>query len=107
LIINAGVGDSDSLINDWRGGVLIENFSEEDYAEAAQKIEAMIAEPEVRRKARAVAEQLFSLHTIGAERYASLYEKVLELAPPWSAAACRRFGQSGAKAPHSKEDLVY
>jgi glycosyltransferase involved in cell wall biosynthesis len=77
LIINAGVGDSDSLINDWRGGVLIENFSEEDYAEAAQKIEAMIAEPEVRRKARAVAEQLFSLHTIGAERYASLYEKVL------------------------------
>jgi len=77
LIINAGVGDSDALINDWKAGVLIENFTEEEYAEAARGVEAMTAADDVRLKTRSVAEQLFDLNAIGAERYASLYEKVL------------------------------
>ncbi len=33
--------------------------------------------PDVRKNARAVAEQLFDLNAIGAKRYAALYEKVL------------------------------
>ena len=78
LIINAGVGDSDSLINDWKAGVLIENFTEEEYAEAARSIEEMVAQPEVRQSARSVAEQLFDLNKIGTQRYAALYEKVLD-----------------------------
>lgn len=77
LIINAGVGDSDSLINDWKAGVLIEDFTETNYAEAARAIEAMVAKAEVRESYRAVAKELFDLNTIGAERYASLYERVL------------------------------
>ena len=77
LIINAGVGDSDSLINDWKAGVLIENFTEEEFAAAGRSIEHIVAGPEVRKSARAVAEQLFDLSAIGAERYARLYEKVL------------------------------
>ena len=52
LIINAGVGDSDALINDWKAGVLIEEFTEEEYAEAGRSIEAMVAQPEVRKSAR-------------------------------------------------------
>ncbi len=77
LIINAGIGDSDSLINDWKAGVLIENFTDEEYVEAARSIEAMVVQGDVRSSARSVAEQLFDLNSIGAERYASLYEKVL------------------------------
>jgi len=77
LIINAGVGDSDALINDWKAGVLIENFTDDEYAEAGRSIERMVSEPEVRKSARSVAEQLFDLNAIGAERYARLYEKVL------------------------------
>ena len=77
LIINAGVGDSDSLINDWKAGVLIENFTEDEYAQAGRNIEQMVSEPEVRKNTRSVAEQLFDLNTIGAERYARLYERVL------------------------------
>ena len=77
LIINAGVGDSDALINDWKAGVLIENFTDEEYAEAGRSIEAMVAQPEVRKSARSVAEKLFDLNAIGAERYARLYESVL------------------------------
>lgn len=77
LIINAGVGDSDALINDWKAGVLINEFTEEEFAEAGRRIEEMVAQAEVRKKARSVAEQLFDLNKIGAERYAALYEKVL------------------------------
>jgi glycosyltransferase involved in cell wall biosynthesis len=77
LIINAGVGDSDALINDWKAGVLIQNFTDDEYAEAGRSIERMVSEPEVRKSARSVAEQLFDLNAIGAERYARLYEKVL------------------------------
>jgi glycosyltransferase involved in cell wall biosynthesis len=77
LIINSGVGDSDALINDWKAGVLIEEFTEAEFAEAGQAIEEIVARPEARQKARAVAEQVFDLNSIGAERYVSLYEKVL------------------------------
>jgi glycosyltransferase involved in cell wall biosynthesis len=78
LVINAGVGDSDRLINQWKAGVLLEDFSEEDYLKAARQIEDIVREPAVRENARSIAEQVFNLKTIAGERYASLYEKVLE-----------------------------
>jgi len=71
-------GDSDALLKDWKAGVLIEKFTDEEYAEAGRSILAMVAQPEVRNKARAVAERLFDLHEIGGERYATLYENVLD-----------------------------
>lgn len=77
LIINAGVGDSDALINNWKAGVLIEDFTDEEYAAAGRRIEEMVARPEARKTARAVAEQLFDLEKIGLIRYAKLYEKTL------------------------------
>ncbi|HSE19115.1 MAG TPA: glycosyltransferase [Pyrinomonadaceae bacterium] len=78
LVINAGVGDSDVLINEWKAGVLIEDFGEEDYLRAAREIELMAADREARSKARLVAERVFNLERVAGERYASLYEKVLE-----------------------------
>jgi glycosyltransferase involved in cell wall biosynthesis len=77
LVINAGVGDSDLLIDEWKAGVLIDDFSEEDYLKAGREIEALVWEPRVRESARAVAERVFDLGTIAGERYASLYERVL------------------------------
>jgi glycosyltransferase involved in cell wall biosynthesis len=76
LIINAGIGDSDALVNDWTAGALLEDFTEDEYTRVGKLIEAMAADPDARRKARAVAEQVFDLETIGAERYAALYERV-------------------------------
>lgn len=78
LVINAGVGDSDRLINEWKAGVLIEDFSEDDFLKAGSEISAMVREPGVRESARAVAERVFDLGTIAGERYASLYERVLD-----------------------------
>lgn len=76
LVINAGVGDSDTLINDWKAGVLIEEFDEAAYAEAGRGVEIMVRDSEVRTHARSVAENLFDL-AIAGERYAALYERVL------------------------------
>jgi glycosyltransferase involved in cell wall biosynthesis len=76
LVINAGVGDSDALINDWKAGVLIEEFSDESFAEAGLRVEAIARDPKARMHARAVAKEVFDL-TIASERYAALYERVL------------------------------
>jgi glycosyltransferase involved in cell wall biosynthesis len=78
LVINAGVGDSDLLINEWQAGVLIENFGEEDYLKAGRELELMQRRDDVRAQARSVAERVFNLETIAGERYASLYARVLE-----------------------------
>jgi glycosyltransferase involved in cell wall biosynthesis len=76
LIINAGIGDSDALIDDWNAGVLLEDLTETEYAGAGTFIEAMAAKPSTRSVARTIAERLFDLHTVGVERYATLYERV-------------------------------
>ena len=78
LIINAGVGDSDALIDKWQAGVLIEEFTEGEYALAGPHIEAMVAEPGARDKARSIAEQVFHLEKVAGQRYASLYDRVLK-----------------------------
>jgi len=56
--------------------VLIEEFSDDEYVQAARGIEEMARQPEARKNARFVAEQLFDLNN-GAARYAALYEKTL------------------------------
>jgi glycosyltransferase involved in cell wall biosynthesis len=76
LIMNAGIGDSDALIDDWNAGVLLEDFSDEEYAQAQTFIETIATQPGARQHARAIAERLFDLQTVGAERYAALYERV-------------------------------
>src|ERR1043165_8581665 len=76
LVINAGVGDSDALINDWNAGVLIEEFSDEAIDEAGSRVEAVLREPNAKTHARSVAEKVFDLKIAG-ERYAALYERVL------------------------------
>lgn len=76
LIINTGIGDSDALVNEWKAGVLLEDFTETEYARIGKLIEEIAARPDARRSARSVAEQLFDLQTVAAERYAALYERV-------------------------------
>ncbi len=75
LVINAGVGDSDALIHDWKAGVLIDEFNDESFAEAGRQVDAAVQDPEARTHARSVAEQVFDLKIAG-ERYAALYERV-------------------------------
>jgi glycosyltransferase involved in cell wall biosynthesis len=78
LIINQGVGDSDTLITREKTGALVRSFDEGEYAQAASVIEGLAGDPaEVRRHTREVAERLFDVSRVGTERYVRLYEKVL------------------------------
>lgn len=78
LLINAGVGDSDTLITEEEVGALVADFNPETYTRAWNQIEQLTANPEdVRRRAREVAQRLFDVRGVGLERYARLYEQVL------------------------------
>lgn len=78
LIINAGIGDSDALITHEGAGVLVNEFTESEYARAIMIIEGMVRDADsTRRHSRDIAERLFDVRTTGAERYSRLYERVL------------------------------
>ena len=79
LVINSGVGDSDALITHERIGALVREFTEENYGSAGAAISTLLEYPDqTRRRAREVAERLFDVRKIGVERYARLYERVLQ-----------------------------
>ena len=78
LIINQGIGDSDTLITREKAGVLLRDFSQSDYRSAIAALEDFVVQPEqTRRRNREVAERLFDVRRVGVERYAHLYERVL------------------------------
>lgn len=77
IIINSGIGDSDALVNHWKAGILIDDFSDRDFDDAWAEIEGLANHPNTRANAREVAQQVFDLNSVGADRYADLYERVL------------------------------
>jgi glycosyltransferase involved in cell wall biosynthesis len=74
IVINSGIGDSDALANQSRAAILIDDFR--DFDRAWYAIEEVVSDPNVKTKARAVAEKVFDLKTVGAEAYAQLYKSV-------------------------------
>ena len=77
LIINAGVGDSDRLIEEDRAGVLLKNFEAADYQVAATEIVKMCRRPvQTREHARSIAERSFDVSVVGLESYEALYEEI-------------------------------
>ncbi len=81
LIINAGVGDSDRLIENDHAGVLVRNFTVADYQAAGAEIMTMcLQRDETRKHARAIAERSFDVSVVGLRSYAALYQEILEKA---------------------------
>jgi glycosyltransferase involved in cell wall biosynthesis len=78
VIINAGIGDSDTLVTEEGLGALVTEFEEAEYTKAISIIEDLARDPETtRERARAAAERFFDVRQCGIERYARLYERVL------------------------------
>ncbi len=78
IIINSGIGDSDALVTEWHAGVMVEDFGAQSFANASAAIEQLAADPTVRKRARHAAEKLFDLQSVGGERYAALYQRILD-----------------------------
>ena len=77
VIVNAGIGDTDSLITREEIGTLVSDFTDANYASAAQAIGRLASAAQTRQRTRQVAEELLDLRRVGVERYARLYEEVL------------------------------
>jgi len=79
LIVNGGVGDTTELTTADNVGVVIENFSTEDYRAALEDLDKMLEnKAALALRCRASAAQRFDLYEVGGTRYRRLYRKLLQ-----------------------------
>ena len=78
VIINEGVGDSDTFVESQELGAVVTNFDEGQYERALVTIENLLA-GDVHARARAAAKSFFDVRGLGLQRYSRLYERVLNL----------------------------
>ena len=81
VVINAGIGDSDALVTDWKAGVLVHELDGTGFDNAYAQIATFLDDSNAKARARDIAEKLFDLNVIGGRRYADLYERVLNGEP--------------------------
>jgi glycosyltransferase involved in cell wall biosynthesis len=79
VVCGAGVGDVDELLEANRVGVLVTEFSDRGYAEAARALDEFRKEPAAPERCRSVAERHLSLRNVGIPSYDELYRFVAEL----------------------------
>ncbi|MGB7067963.1 MAG: glycosyltransferase family 4 protein [Pyrinomonadaceae bacterium] len=74
IIANRGVGDVDALIEENGVGVLVEEFSTDEYGSALERVAAL---GDVVERCRITAAREFDLEKVGGERYRRVYRKLL------------------------------
>lgn len=78
VIINSGVGDTDTYVLKYDLGVVVKRFSDEEYRSAFKKIKEAVKSDgnrDYRYRCRKAAEDFFSLKS-GIENYKNIYEKL-------------------------------
>src|SRR2546423_687283 len=88
VVSNAGIGDTDELIERERVGVLVREFDDESYASAAEEVLRLTEEPSVAARSVETARKFFDLETVGGRLYRNVY---------------RRFEGQPAPAPATRE----
>jgi glycosyltransferase involved in cell wall biosynthesis len=76
IIANRGVGDVDQLIEENGVGVMLDEFSRENYNAALTKIREL---GNVAGQCRETARREFDLRTVGGERYRRLYSSLITI----------------------------
>lgn len=77
VLVNSGIGDCDEIIINERIGVVINEFSEEEYKRAIYELKELLSEGEVlRMRCRDSASKYFDLK-MGAEKYSAIYARIL------------------------------
>lgn len=76
IIINAGIGDCDEIILKEKVGVVIKDFSSQEYERATKELMNLFSEEyQLRQRCMAVAKQYLSLE-MGVGRYRQIYERL-------------------------------
>jgi glycosyltransferase involved in cell wall biosynthesis len=76
IVVNKGLGDMDTFIEDFNVGVVLDG-SEENLSNSAIHFAELLSDRELPKRCRALAEKHFNMD-IGAKNYLSLYRKMLE-----------------------------
>jgi glycosyltransferase involved in cell wall biosynthesis len=81
VISNAGIGDVDELLQGGNEcgpvGVVLNEFSDSAYQQAAARLLALLQEPDIRERCRRVAREQLDLETIGWVRYREIYRTII------------------------------
>jgi len=73
VIINEGIGDSDKIVEEERVGVVIKEFSREEYQERLRQLKGLLMEKDIKERCRNTAKKYFSLEN-AIEKYYKLYK---------------------------------
>jgi glycosyltransferase involved in cell wall biosynthesis len=76
VVSGPGVGDVDRIFRKQRVGVVVDDFSEDGYNAALDRLGGLLADPDCRARCRAVAQERLSLSDVGVPQYDRLYREV-------------------------------
>lgn len=76
VVANAGVGDVARIIRRFRVGVLVADAGEPAMVAALAELEQLLQDPDLRRRCRQAAQEVFSLEA-GCKAYGALYRHIL------------------------------
>jgi glycosyltransferase involved in cell wall biosynthesis len=77
VVVNAGVGDCDALAANGGIGVVVHEFTEEEYRRGANDLMRLLDDSGTAERCRRFAEQELSLSGVGGPRYAAVYDRCL------------------------------
>ncbi len=78
VVCNAGIGDTDELLTRERVGVIVEAFTDEQLAAAADEALRLTREPAMAARCARAARENFDLSKVGGVRYRSVYRRLEE-----------------------------
>jgi glycosyltransferase involved in cell wall biosynthesis len=78
VVSNSGIGDTDALIETENVGAILNDFTEKDFANALEKIDALCLRENLAEHCFETARKYFDLSRIGGERYRRVYQKLLQ-----------------------------
>lgn len=76
VVANAGVGDVARIITEYRVGVLVADAGEAAMTAALAELDALMQDPDLARRCRQAAQEVFSLEA-GSAAYSALYQEIL------------------------------
>jgi glycosyltransferase involved in cell wall biosynthesis len=76
VVSNAGIGDTDRLLEAERVGVVVREFTREEYARAAEAALKLAGEPGVGGRCVEAARSHFDLTAVGGARYLEVYRRL-------------------------------
>jgi glycosyltransferase involved in cell wall biosynthesis len=76
VVSNAGIGDTDDLLEREKVGVLVHEFTPETLAAAARRAVALAGDASIEKRCREVARRYFDLKTVGGAGYINVYRRI-------------------------------